>query len=137
MKLPSYKRIITQDYKEEDQEMIEQLGGNINDSFGVLYSALTNKLNFGENFASTVKDVEITVDSNGKPTNDAAFKLDIVNVQVTGCFCVRATNLTNSNVYPTGSPWVSFLQKENTIRILNVTNLQPNNRYILRIIALN
>lgn len=137
MKLPSYKRIITQDYKEEDQEMIEQLGGNINDSFGVLYSALTNKLNFSENFASTVKDVEIVVDSNGKPTNDAAFKLDIVNVQVTGCFCVRATNLTNSNGYPTGSPWISFIQKENTIRILNVTNLQPNNRYILRIIALN
>ena len=137
MKLPSYKRIITQDYKEEDQELIEQLGTTVNDSFNSIYSALSNKLTFSENFSSTIKDVEVIVDANGKPTNEAGFKLDILNTQITGCFCVKATNLTNSNVYPTGSPWVSFLQKENSIRILNVTNLQPNNRYILRIIALN
>lgn len=137
MKLPSYKRIITQDYTKENQELIEQLGGNINDSFNTIYSALNNKLTFKENFSSTVRDIEIVVDSAGKPTNDVGFKLDILNTQVTGCICVRATNLTNSNVFPTGSPWVSFLQQDNFIKILNVTNLQPSNRYILRIIALN
>lgn len=137
MKLPSYKRIITQDYTKENQELVEQLGGNINDSFNTIYSALNNKLTFKENFSSTVRDIEIVVDSAGKPTNDAGFKLDILNTQVTGCICVRATNLTNSNVFPTGSPWVSFLQQDNFIKILNVTNLQPSNRYILRIIALN
>jgi hypothetical protein len=137
MKLPSYKRIITQDYNPDNQELIEQLGGNINDSFNLIYSALNNRLNFSDNFASTVRDVEVTVDANGKPINDTAFRLDIANTQVIGCFCVRAVNLTNSNTYPTGSPWISFIQNENLIRILNVTNLQPNMRYSLKIIALN
>jgi hypothetical protein len=137
MKLPSYKRIITQDYTEENQELIEQLGGNINDSFTTLYSALNNRLTFGENISSTVKEIELSVDSSGKPINDSGFKLDILNTPVTGCICVKATNLINSNTYPTGTPWVSFIQTDNFIRILNVTNLQPNTRYRLRIIALN
>jgi hypothetical protein len=137
MKLPSYKRIITQDYKNEYQELIEQLGGNINDSFNLLYSALNNRLTIADNVSSTVKDVEIIVDSTGKPLNDASFKLTISNIAVIGCFCIRATNLTNPSTYPSGTPWVSFIQNENSIKILNVTNLQPNNRYILKIIALN
>jgi hypothetical protein len=137
MKLPSYKRIITQDYEPDDQELIEQLSGNINDSFGLLYSALNKRLTFGDNLSSTIRDVEITVDSNGKPVNDVFFRLDVLNTPVIGCFCIRALNLTNSNVYPTGSPWISFIQSENQIRVLNVTNLQPNNRYSLKIIALN
>jgi len=137
MKLPSYKRIITQDYNPDDQELIEQLGGNINDSFNLLYSALNKRLTFGDNLSSTIRDVEIIVDSNGKPINDVSFRLDVLNTPVIGCFCIRALNLTNSNVYPTGSPWISFIQNENQIRVLNVTNLQPNNRYSLKIIALN
>jgi hypothetical protein len=137
MKLPSYKRIITQDYDAESQKLIEQLGGNINDSFGLLYSALNNRLTISENISSTVKEIEITVDANGKPVNDASFRLDILNTNVIGCICIKATNLVNSAIYPTGAPWISFIQNENSVRILNVTNLQPNTRYSLKIIALN
>jgi hypothetical protein len=137
MKLPSYKRIITQDYDQENQELVEQLGGNVNDSFNLIYSALNNRLTFGENIASTVKDVEIIVDSTGKPINDTSFRLDVTNTPVLGCICIKATNLANSNTYPTGAPWISFAQNDNSIRILNVTNLQPNTRYSLKIIALN
>lgn len=137
MKLPSYKRIITQDYPKDDRELIEQLGGNINDSFGVLYSALNRRLTLNDNISCTVRDVELIVDANGTPQGQVGFSLDVINTPVTGCICVRASNLVNSSVYPTGTPWISFIQTDNFIRILNVTNLQPGTRYRLRIVALN
>lgn len=137
MKLPSYKRIITQDFPAENQQLIEQLGRTVNDAFNLLFSALNNRLTLSDNVSSTIRDVEITVDSAGKPVNDTSFQLNIPNTPVIGCVCIRATNLANSTIYPTGTPWISFIQNENSIRILNVTNLQPNTRYSLRIIALN
>lgn len=137
MKLPSYKRVITQDFDKENQELIETLGGTINDSFQVLYSALNKRLNFQDNIASTVRDVDIIVDANGNTIGQPGFPTDVPNTPVTGCICVRAQNLVNSTVYPTGTPFINYIQLDNFIRILNVSNLQPNTRYRLRIIALN
>lgn len=137
MKLSSYRRIITQDYGKDDQELIEQLGSTVNDSFNSLYSALNKRLNFTDNIASTLKQIVITVDSNGNLQQSSQFTSDVPNTPVIGVICIRAVNITNPGTYATAQPFVSFSQNGNTIIINNIKGLQPNQQWRLTIVAIN
>jgi hypothetical protein len=137
MKLSSYKRIMTSDFKKEEQPLVEKLAGGINDMFDQLVQALNKRLTLSDNFQATIRDVDLVVNAQGNPTSTTSFGLDISGVPVTGIQVIRAENLTNSAIYPVSQPFISFIQIENTIRVLNVSGLQPNNRYRLRIIAFN
>lgn len=128
---------MTTDFKKEEQPLVEKLAGGINDMFDQLVQALNKRLTLADNFQATVKDVDVTVNAQGNPTSATSFSLDVSGVPVTGIQVIRAENLTNSAIYPASQPFISFIQIENSVRILNVTGLQPNNRYRLRVIAFN
>lgn len=134
MKLSNYKRLISTDFEEEDQKLVEQMGRNLNDGIDGLYFALNNKLTFEDNFFATVKDVEVTVGSNGVPTTRTSILLNNTS-PVRGTQVVLATNKTNATGYPTSSPFISFTQNGSTLFIENITGLVANNRYIVRFIA--
>lgn len=137
MKLASYRRIITQDYQDDDQELVEQLGSNINDSFNSVYSALNKRLSFTDNISATVKEIVVTLDSNGIPQQLTRFSVDVPNVAVVQVLCGRARNLTNPNTYPTAAPFVSFTQNGNTIVINHITGLAPNQQWRIVVTAIN
>lgn len=136
MKLPNYKRIITSDFEEEDQEMIEQLGRSVNDAFNQVYFTLNGRVDLANNLFCTVRVVDVVVDSTGAPVSRTTVSLN--NTQpVIGCIVLQAVNQTNSNIYPTGAPFISFTQLDQALLINNITGLQPNMRYTLRIVAFN
>jgi hypothetical protein len=137
MKLPSFRRIITQDFKKEFQELMEQLGSNINDGFNVVYTALNKRLTFTDNIACTVKTITVTVDSSGNPQEFSQFNLDVQNTPVLGVVVISAQNLTNPAVYPSSAVWISYSQDGNRIIINNIKGLQADNVYSLRVIAIN
>lgn len=135
-KLRSYKRLITKDFKKEDQELIEQLGGTINDSFNELYFALNGRIELTNNLYCTVRLVDVTVDANGIPTNQTTMTLN--NTQpVIGCQVIQAVNQVNTAAYPTGAPFITFTQLDQALLLNHITGLQPNTRYTLRIVAYN
>lgn len=134
MKLPGYRRLVKNDFKPEDQELVDKLSYPINTNIENLYDALNSQLTFSNNFIATVRDVIFTVDSTGKPTNTTSFSLSFtgtVSMVVVG----NATNLSNGNIYPTGAPFVSWTQNQTSVVINNVTGLQANQSYKLRLIA--
>ena len=135
-KLNSYSRIISNDYDGDNQPLIEKLGAQINDGFSPLYSALSNRLTFEDNFLCTVREVEVTVGADGIPLTRTSFSLSN-NLPVKGTLVVGLTNKTNAASYPTASPFVSYSQNANLLFIDNITGLVPNNRYIVKIIAIN
>lgn len=137
MKLSSFRRIITQDYDKQFQSLIENLGSNINDAFNNVYSALNKRLTFNDNIACTVRDVQITVDSGGNPTAVTTFSLDVQNTPVIGVLVLNVQNLENSAIYPTSSPFISYIQLNNIVRINNITGLQPNVLYRIKVLAIN
>jgi bacillopeptidase F (M6 metalloprotease family) len=135
-RLKSYKRIITSDYKAEDREMIEQLAGSVNDAFNDVYFILNGRVELTNNLYCTVRLVDVTVDANGIPTSRTTITLN--NTQpVIGCAVLSAANQTNSAVYPTGAPFISFTQIDQALLINHITGLQANNRYTIRIVAFN
>jgi hypothetical protein len=135
--LKSYKRIITQDYEAEQEKLIEQLGGTINDAFNDVYFVLTGKTDLRTNIACTVKDVEVSVNATGAPINRTVFTVKNPTTPVIGITVIFAQNQTNSAVYPTSQPFISFTPVEGGILINNITGLQPNQRYLVRLIAWN
>lgn len=135
-KLPNYKRIITSDFEKENQKMIEQLGRVINDGFNQVYFTLNGRVDLRNNVFCTVRDVDVTLDSNGIPVSRTTFNLNSTQ-SVIGCQVISAVNQTNSAVYPTGAPFISFTQLDGAILINHITGLQANNRYSLRVVAYN
>lgn len=136
MKLSNFKRIISTDFDQEDQQLIEKLGRNLNDGIDGLYFALNNKLTFEDNFLASVKDIEITVDASGTPTTRTSILLSN-NLPVKGTHVVLAVNKTDGSKYPTSAPFISFSQNGTSLYIDNITGLQANYRYVVRFIAFN
>lgn len=135
-KLKSYKRIITSDFKKEDQELVENIGGTLNDAFNDVFFILNGRASLADNIACTVNTVDVVVDASGIPTSRTTFTLNNTN-QVIGCQVILAVNQTNPAIYPTGAPFISFSQIDKAILINHITGLQPNQRWTLRIIAWN
>lgn len=135
-KLKSYARINTADYTDEQQPLVEQLGLQINTGFEPVYSALSNRLTFEENFLCTVREVEMTLAASGIPLNRTSIILDN-NLPVKSVLTLSVVNKTSASVFPTGAPFISFTQNGTTLFIDHITGLVPNNRYVVRILALN
>lgn len=132
--LSSYKRIITNDYPAEDKEFVQKIAAPINDSFNELYFATNGRLSLSDNLFCTVKLIDVTVNANGVPTTSTTFTLDnqapVVGIQV-----IYAVNQTNTAIYPTGQPFISFTPISNGVLINHVSGLQANQRYTIRLIA--
>lgn len=136
MKLPNFIRIIKTDYKEEQQDLVDKLAFSINPNLETIYDALNNKLTLSENIACTMKDIDIIVDSSGKPTNISSFQLNNNN-KLDGIIVISATNTVNSSIYPTSMPFITYTQNGKIININNISGLQANTLYRLRVVAFN
>jgi hypothetical protein len=133
-KLSSYRRIITNDFDKDDKKLVEKLSSPLNDSFNELYFAANGRLGLRDNIYCTVKDLDIIVDANGNPTQITSFNLDKTGT-VLGCQVLYAANQVNTATYPTGQPFISFVQNGANLIINNITSLQANQRYIIRVVA--
>ena len=134
MKLKSWRRLISQDYDEKDQKLIEQISSPINNGMNELYFTLNGRTSLTDNIHCTIKDLDITVNQNGSPKNGASFNLDKPG-NVIGVTVLAAFNQQNTNSYPTSQPFVSFVQNGSSIIINNITGLPENQRFMIRLVA--
>lgn len=134
-KLSNYRRILEQDYP-ENSELIRTLGVTLNSSFDELYSALNNRLTFKENMNSTINEFTVTVDSNGKPKTDTAFKLSSNQATIEGLFVINVSGATDDKLLPNSGVFVSFARSENNIIINNIKGLQADKSYKVKVIAI-
>ncbi len=82
--LKSYRRIITSDFDPEFKPLVENIGSNVNDGFTDLYFAVNGRLDLRSNIYCTVKDVDVTVDASGNPTNRTIFTVKNPGVPILG-----------------------------------------------------
>lgn len=75
----------------------------------------------------------VTVNATGKPVQTTAIKLN-TTTNVDFVMVGLATNQTNSGVYPTGGIFMSGTQSGQIYTVTNVTGLQANQQYSLRVI---
>lgn len=134
MKLNVTKRIIKEDFKKEDQELIDKLAFALNSFFEQVAQGFSKNITIEDNLNMEIKEVVLTVDASGFPTTTAAFQ-SALRTRVRGLTVLRAINQTNPGTYPTGAPFVSFEQNNNLLTIQHVTGLQPAESYKLQILS--
>lgn len=135
MKLPSFKTLIASDFEKIYKKLVDQLSLSLNNGVQILYTALNNNLSLRDNLNCTVKDVLVTVDANGKPTQSTAFTLSNSNAKVDGITVIMALNQSNTSVYVNSQPFITGTQSSNTYIINNITGLQVQQQYLIRVVA--
>lgn len=135
MRLPSFKRIISTDFKKDFKDLVDQLALSLNNGIDLLYTALANNLTLRDNFKATVKDILVTTDSNGNPTSGASFKLTTGTAKIDGILVLSALNQVNSAGYATSGVFITGGQSGDSFIINNITGLIPGQSYSLRIVA--
>lgn len=134
MKLPSFKRIISSDFAKEFQKLIDQLSLSLNGGIDSLFNALQNNINLRDNINCTVRDVNVVVDSTGKPTQTTAFALN-TTAKVDIVLAYNLGNQTNSSIYPTSGISITGVQGQKVYTINQVTGLTPGDTWLLRCVA--
>lgn len=135
MRLPSFKRLVSTDFKKEFKDLIDQLSLSINNGIDLLYLALSNNLTLRDNFKATIKDILVTTDANGNPIAGASFKLTTGTAKVEGILVLSALNQVNSAGYPTSGVFITGGQSGDTFIISNIAGLRPGESYSLRVVA--
>lgn len=125
--------MFTNDYKKEYQELVQQLSDSLNTGIETLYFLGNKKISLRDNILCSVKDVEFIVNSSGTPTSSINVGFDVTG-KVEGVEVIRADNLTNSTIYPTNAPFISFQQTTTSIIINNITGLAAGYKWRVRVI---
>jgi len=135
--IPGFRRLYKTDFQKEYQDFADALASTVNINFEILYEALKKKITLADNLASTVKDVDVIVDSNGKPTTTITVTPD-TQLPIIGCSVINATNLDNSSIYPTAQPFVTWtLNSQGKFQLNNISGLQANQKYRLKLVIWN
>jgi len=133
MKLSNVRQIIAEDFPEESRPIVERLGGVLNYFMRQVVELNNGQIDF-ENTQWAVSNVEVTVDASGIPTQVTRVLVNKNNPK--GLSVIRSQNLTNSTIYPTNAPFVSYVSEgNNVIRITHVTGLPANNKFRLTFIS--
>lgn len=131
MKLTNVKRINTEDFEEDDRDLVGKMGYLINNVFEQLVQGLNKNLTVKENMNEDIFNVDVYVDASGTPIIPALFKY-ILKGNCLGVSVINAVNLDNPAEYPTSAPFISFNQTSGTlVTITNIKGLQAATRYRL------
>ena len=129
-RLDNIKRIIKEDFAPEYHDMIGRLAYILNSFMEQVEGEVNGNLD-QDNLASDVVEYTVTVDSNGFPVGNNLVRSNVSRAK--GTTVIKATNLTNTGVYPEGQPHISFTLDTNSflIKVLHISNLQAGNKYQL------
>lgn len=136
MKLPSYKRIIKEDFASEEQSLISKLGFLLNSAFDSIFLAFDKNITIADNLNQDLVDIDVSVDANGYPRQPVEIRTKLRN-NCKGAMVVRVDNLTNPGVYVPLAPFVHFEQAQTTsVRITNIRGLTADNKYRVKLLLL-
>lgn len=134
MQLPSFKRLIKQDYKESDRDLVDRLSVSLNIGIETLYNLANHRISLGDNIQADVRTFEIKVGPTGTPVGGIT-NLSFTNViTAIGAQVIQAKSSQNAAIYPTAAPFISFTQNGKSIDINNVAGLPANQTFALTVV---
>jgi hypothetical protein len=134
MKLPSLKRIMNGDYKEEYKELIDKLGFSLNGSIESILEAFNKNISLKDNIACTVKDLDIIVkDSTGLLQTKTSFKMEVTG-KVIGIHVINAINNTDNSL-PNSGIFLKYNQLSDSVEVTHAIGIPANKKYTLKVVA--
>lgn len=131
-KINNFRRISTAEYDGENAQMIETLASSLNPFMREVTDAINGQIDF-DNLKQNIIQFEATVDSAGTPKTN---QLNVGVTSLSGLQVISARTSTNSNIYPTGTPFISFTPTgSSVITINNISGLPANTKFLLTVIV--
>lgn len=133
-RISNFRRISTEDYQGEYQQLIEKIALNLNPFMQEVVDVVNGRLDF-DNLQQNIITANFQVNSNGVPIGTNQLNTQGIN-QPRGFQVISARNTQNSTDFPSGQPFISFTPQGNSIvQINNISNLTANQTYQLTIIV--
>ena len=132
MKLNNPRSIRAEDFEQDLQQPMGQLGGLINPFMQEVVELADGRIDF-ENTVFEIKVVEFKVNSNGTPILNNKISTKVTRPR--GTQIINDYNLTNPSNYPTSAPYMSTTTAgSGLLQVNRITGLVPNENYRLTII---
>jgi hypothetical protein len=104
-KLSDIRRIVPEDFEEEEQELIEGIAGSYNEFADEVYGVINGQLDF-ENLARAKISLEITFDNTGKPISASSISTSLSFVSM--IHIGKIQNITNASLRPSQVPYIDW-----------------------------
>lgn len=134
MKVNNLKRIVVEEFSQEDQALVEKLSFSLNPMLDQLTTAFNKNIDF-DNLNQEVVEFVTEVDNSGRPKVTTELKSGL-RTRVRGYLVIRAQNENPNGPLPLSTPFISYAQNELGVRVLGVTGLPANNKFRLTVIAI-
>jgi hypothetical protein len=132
MKLNNVRQIRAEDFEEDLQQPMGQLGAILNSFMQEVVELADGRIDF-ENLSAEIKDVEFTVNAEGKPLLNDKISTNVPRSR--GVIVINAFNLTKASDSVSGAV---FMPTQNSssgvIQVNKITGLIANNKYRLTIL---
>lgn len=137
MKLSNFKRIVKENFSEDERPLIEKMGYSINIFAEEVFNLFSKNITIEDNMLQEIKTVEVQVlDSNNMiPKNTLQFKNNLRNA-LKGVLVINVENLTNSSIFPTGPVQVFFTEANNIVTVNRITGLQNEYKYRIKLLTI-
>lgn len=132
MKISGFKRLIKEDFPEDQQPLIEKLATVFNIFQEQVYYAFNNNITIDENLNAQSVVYQVTVDSNGVPTGNSQIKYTL-KTKPKGSQVINVQNLTDTTLL-SGAPFITYSLNGNILTINQVTGLLPGKVYSVTIV---
>lgn len=134
MRLKNVRKIIVEDYPQENQPLVSRLGVILNDFMTQTSNIINGNIDF-DNKSEKLVSFDITVDATGKPINNNN-TINVGKTNPNGLKVIRAINQTNSSIGVNSCPFIEYTPLENNlIQVTRITGLPSSNLFNLTIIV--
>lgn len=132
-KLDAVQRIRTEDFDEDYDQLIEQLGVIINQFMQQVVDLSDKQIDF-TNLDQNLIQFDMTVDAAGNPTGTS--QINVGKTAPNGMTVIYAQNLTNSQIPATSQPFISYVRQGNgLVTVSNISGLPAGNKFKLTAIV--
>ena len=133
-KLDNVRRIVKEDYDPIYRDLIDRLGFILNSFMEQTTTEMNGKLDF-TNLNQDIITFRVSIDSSGVPIGSGLLRTTTIGVQ--GLQVVKAVNIDNSTVFPTGTPFISFVASPvvNVLKMTNITGLKASDKWEITVVA--
>lgn len=137
MRLQSARRVTSDNVAPEQREVVDSIGVSVNPFIEDVTEILNGRVGF-DNLESKVAKISISTDLNGKLVGNSDILTGLPRPPIGALVVdIRNTNNFDLPVDITSAPFVLYRPISNTtIRVDNILNLKPNQKYTISILFL-
>lgn len=129
MKIQTPKKLRAEDFKSDQQDLVNKIAYVFNVFADEVYSVLNKGVDY-DNLNRQKVDIIVSINATGMIMNSPQIKTNLRG-KIAGINVLNAIHTSSSTTYPTSAPFVSFTINGGILTILNITGLQANSEYKL------